>query len=117
MKTRTNEGWLRELKSDGELQTAALSDLRAYLVRAALYALQRRRNALQKLTSAGTHGGLREHDTGHATWAGASTVPVVVPADDTTSGGGVAGDAGVGDPRVSPARTNAFCVSSTVVST
>jgi RNA polymerase sigma-70 factor, ECF subfamily len=53
MKTRTNEEWLRELKSDGELQTAALSDLRAYLVRAALYALQRRRNAFQKLTSAG----------------------------------------------------------------
>jgi RNA polymerase sigma-70 factor, ECF subfamily len=53
MKTRTNEEWLRELKSDGELQTAALSDLRAYLVRAALYALQRRRNAFQKLTSTG----------------------------------------------------------------
>jgi RNA polymerase sigma-70 factor, ECF subfamily len=53
MKTRTNEEWLRELKPDGELQTAALSDLRAYLVRAALYALQRRRNAFQKLTSTG----------------------------------------------------------------
>jgi RNA polymerase sigma-70 factor (ECF subfamily) len=51
MKTRTNEQWLMALKSDGEQQTAALSDLRAYLVRAALYTLHRRRNALQQLAS------------------------------------------------------------------
>lgn len=51
MKTRTNEEWLMALKSDGEPQTAALSDLRAYLVRAALYTLHRRRNTLQQLAS------------------------------------------------------------------
>ena len=47
MKTRTNEEWLLALKSDGEAQAAALSDLRAYLLRAALYTLQRRRNSQQ----------------------------------------------------------------------
>ena len=51
MKTRTNEEWLRALKSDGELQTAALSDLRAYLVRAATYTLHRKRNTLHELAS------------------------------------------------------------------
>jgi RNA polymerase sigma-70 factor (ECF subfamily) len=48
MTTRTNEEWLKALKSDGEAQTAALSDLRAYLLRAAHYALYRRRNSLQQ---------------------------------------------------------------------
>jgi RNA polymerase sigma-70 factor, ECF subfamily len=51
MTTRTNEEWLRALKSDGELQAAALSDLRAYLVRAALYTLHRKRNTLHELAS------------------------------------------------------------------
>jgi RNA polymerase sigma-70 factor, ECF subfamily len=48
MKTRTNEEWLMALKSDGEPQTAALSDLRAYLLRAARYTLHQRRNTLQQ---------------------------------------------------------------------
>jgi RNA polymerase sigma-70 factor (ECF subfamily) len=48
MKTRTNEEWLMALKSDGEPQAAALSDLRAYLLRAARYTLHRSRNTLQQ---------------------------------------------------------------------
>jgi len=39
---RTNAEWLRALKSAGDDQIAALTDLRAYLVRAATFALQRR---------------------------------------------------------------------------
>jgi RNA polymerase sigma-70 factor (ECF subfamily) len=41
MDTRTNAEWVRELRGCGEPQAAALRDLRAYLVRAARYALQR----------------------------------------------------------------------------
>jgi RNA polymerase sigma-70 factor (ECF subfamily) len=47
MKTRTNAEWLIALKADGQPQTAALSDLRAYVLRAARYALSRHRNALR----------------------------------------------------------------------
>ena len=42
MKPRTNAEWLRALKSTGNDQIEALTDLRAYLVRAATFALQRR---------------------------------------------------------------------------
>jgi RNA polymerase sigma-70 factor (ECF subfamily) len=52
MKTRTNAEWLIALTSAGEPQTAALSDLRAYLLRAALYALYRCRNMLRQLAPA-----------------------------------------------------------------
>jgi len=47
MKARTNAEWLIALKSDGQAQAAALSDLRAYLLRAALYALYRSRSTLR----------------------------------------------------------------------
>ena len=49
MKARTNAEWLVELKSDGEEQHAALSDLRTYLLRAARYALYRSRNKMRHL--------------------------------------------------------------------
>jgi RNA polymerase sigma-70 factor, ECF subfamily len=49
MKARTNAEWLAALKSEGQAQTAALSDLRAYVLRAALYALQRSRSNLRDL--------------------------------------------------------------------
>ncbi len=42
MKARSNGDWLRELRASGEEQAAALGDLRAYLLRAARYALYRR---------------------------------------------------------------------------
>jgi RNA polymerase sigma-70 factor, ECF subfamily len=48
MKTRTNEEWLMALKSDGEAQSASLSDLRTYLLRAARYTLHQRRSTLQQ---------------------------------------------------------------------
>ncbi|HKZ04693.1 MAG TPA: sigma-70 family RNA polymerase sigma factor [Methylomirabilota bacterium] len=44
MRTRTNEEWLGALAHPGGEQAAALRDLRAYLVRAARYALQRTRS-------------------------------------------------------------------------
>ena len=47
MKARTNAEWLIALKSDGHAQATALSDLRVYLLRAALYALYRRRGTLR----------------------------------------------------------------------
>ena len=47
MKARTNAEWLVALKSDGQTQAAALADLRAYLLRAALYALYRSRSTLR----------------------------------------------------------------------
>jgi RNA polymerase sigma-70 factor, ECF subfamily len=47
MKVRTNTEWLAALKADGAPQTAALADLRAYLLRASRYALSRSRNALR----------------------------------------------------------------------
>ena len=52
MNVRTNAEWLSALKSTGESQTAALSDLRTYLLRVALYVLYRRRNTLQRLAAA-----------------------------------------------------------------
>ena len=52
MNARTNVEWLTALKSADEAQTAALSDLRAYLLRVALYALYRRRNTLPHLAPA-----------------------------------------------------------------
>ncbi|HEY3064737.1 MAG TPA: sigma-70 family RNA polymerase sigma factor [Methylomirabilota bacterium] len=42
MNARTNAEWLRALKSGGEDQAVALADLRAYLLRAATFALERR---------------------------------------------------------------------------
>src|SRR5262245_14652992 len=42
VKERSNEEWLRDLQASGEDQAAAVSDLRAYLLRAARYALHRR---------------------------------------------------------------------------
>jgi RNA polymerase sigma-70 factor (ECF subfamily) len=39
---RSNDDWLRDLGTEGEAQAAALGDLRAYLLRAARYALYRR---------------------------------------------------------------------------
>lgn len=47
MTSRTNAEWLTALKSDGHAQTAALSELRAYLLRAARYALSRKRSTLR----------------------------------------------------------------------
>jgi RNA polymerase sigma-70 factor, ECF subfamily len=52
MKARTNAEWLVALRSDGEAQTAALSELRAYLLRAALYTLYRSRSTLRSLAPA-----------------------------------------------------------------
>jgi RNA polymerase sigma-70 factor (ECF subfamily) len=49
MKARTNAEWLIALRSDGEAQTAALSELRTYLLRAALYTLYRSRATLRHL--------------------------------------------------------------------
>jgi RNA polymerase sigma-70 factor, ECF subfamily len=47
MNARTNAEWLAALKAAGPPQTAALAELRAYLLRAARYALSRHRNALR----------------------------------------------------------------------
>ncbi len=55
VRTRTNHEWVRELSAGGEEQAAALGDLRAYLLRAARYALQRHRGRL-------AHSGLAELD-------------------------------------------------------
>jgi RNA polymerase sigma-70 factor (ECF subfamily) len=49
MKARTNAEWLIALNADGDTQAAALSELRAYLVRAASYALRRDRTSLPHL--------------------------------------------------------------------
>ena len=40
-KTRTNQEWLQDLRSDGSVQDAALNDLRELLLRAALYFFSR----------------------------------------------------------------------------
>jgi RNA polymerase sigma-70 factor, ECF subfamily len=47
MKARTTAEWLVALKAEGAPQTAALVELRAYLLRASRYALSRSRNALR----------------------------------------------------------------------
>ena len=52
MITRTNAGWLRALESTGEEQAAAIVDLRAYLLRAALFSLHRSRAHQAHLTPA-----------------------------------------------------------------
>ncbi len=46
VRARTNSDWVRELRAGGEEQAAALGALRAYLVRAARYSLQRCRGQL-----------------------------------------------------------------------
>ena len=51
MKTRTNVEWLRELTSGGEDQAIALTELRAYLLRAARYALHRQRRRFAHASS------------------------------------------------------------------
>lgn len=50
MRVRTNDEWLRALRASGDEQAAPVADLRAYLVRAALYALRRRRSSLAHLS-------------------------------------------------------------------
>ena len=50
MQTRTNEEWRRELESVGAEQSAALEDLRSYLLRAALYSLNQSAHGLTHLT-------------------------------------------------------------------
>lgn len=47
---RTNADWLHELEATGEEQTAAIEDLRSYLLRAALYSLNQRAHGLTHLT-------------------------------------------------------------------
>jgi RNA polymerase sigma-70 factor (ECF subfamily) len=54
MKVRTNAEWLSALNAGGETQTVALLELRAYLLRAASYALRRYRRALPDLSPADT---------------------------------------------------------------
>lgn len=49
--SRSNEEWLSALKSSGAEQAAAISDLRAYALRAALYSLRRNRGSLRSLGS------------------------------------------------------------------
>lgn len=49
MKTRTNEEWLRELQTRGPEQSGAIDDLRAFLLRAALYALYRNRGQVARV--------------------------------------------------------------------
>ncbi len=51
MRARTNSEWARELSAGGEEQAAALGDLRAYLVRAARYALHRSRGRLARVSA------------------------------------------------------------------
>jgi RNA polymerase sigma-70 factor (ECF subfamily) len=51
MKARTNAEWLVALKASGEEQIAALTDLRAHLLRAALFSLYRSRNNIEHLTA------------------------------------------------------------------
>jgi hypothetical protein len=47
---RTNADWLHELEATGEEQTAAIEDLRSYLLRAAMYSLNHRAHGLPHLT-------------------------------------------------------------------
>jgi RNA polymerase sigma factor (sigma-70 family) len=48
MKPRSNEEWLRTLAAEGQEQAAAIEDLRAFLLRAALYAFSRYRGDLTR---------------------------------------------------------------------
>src|SRR5512136_2101814 len=52
MRARSNEEWLRELTASGEEQTAAIEDLRSYLLRAASYSLGQSFYRLTYLTPA-----------------------------------------------------------------
>jgi RNA polymerase sigma-70 factor (ECF subfamily) len=52
---RSNAEWLSALQATGAEQAAALGDLRAMLVRAALYSLRRRRGSLGLLAPAEIH--------------------------------------------------------------
>ena len=52
MRVRSNEEWLCELTASGEEQTAAIEDLRSYLLRAASYSLGQSFYRLTYLTSA-----------------------------------------------------------------
>jgi len=52
MRLRTNDEWLGALGASGDEQAAAVTDLRGYLVRAALYALHLRRSSLAHLSLA-----------------------------------------------------------------
>lgn len=51
MGTRTNEAWLRDLQGGGIAYTEAVSDLRDYLMRAALVYLSRRRDDIAHWTA------------------------------------------------------------------
>ena len=51
MPTRANDAWIRALGGSGEEQATALRDLRAYLVRAARFALQRNQSRGMRLGS------------------------------------------------------------------
>ncbi len=52
MRARSNDEWLRELEASEEEQTAAIEDLRSYLLRAALYSLSQSFHGITRLTSA-----------------------------------------------------------------
>lgn len=52
MRARSNDEWLRELEASEEEQTAAIEDLRSYLLRAALYSLSESFHGLTHLTTA-----------------------------------------------------------------
>jgi RNA polymerase sigma-70 factor (ECF subfamily) len=56
MRSRTNDEWLSALRAPGDEQAAAVADLRAYLVRAALYVLRRRRSSLAHLSPTDIEG-------------------------------------------------------------
>lgn len=49
MRQRTNEEWLHELRSDGDTQSEALSDLRACLLQSAYFYLRRRSAGLREV--------------------------------------------------------------------
>ncbi len=49
MKPRSNDEWLLELRTPGQAQNTAIADLRAFLLRAALYSLYRSRSNLAHL--------------------------------------------------------------------
>jgi RNA polymerase sigma-70 factor, ECF subfamily len=53
-KTRTNEEWLHDLKAGGDLQEAAIADLRELLLRAVLFFFNRNLSDFQRLGSTGT---------------------------------------------------------------
>lgn len=55
MKARTNDDWIRELQTPGETQASAMADLRAYLLRASLFALQRGPVPLPDMAPADVH--------------------------------------------------------------